>query len=223
MTECAIIGLVFYRIMFAYVFERGSNMAKIIIKRKSSMAGCAQSHNVYLVNTFIGELKNGGVLEVPVDVGIHLLSFNSTMKKLGKNATFNVVVNEPDEVVELKTKFGMSGEYEVEYDDNRPHIPVGVNAINNQVQDVDLSNDKIANQNIVAQSSGVNCPRCGSYDIVPISEVSTTGKDFKAGDACCGYMLCGPLGLLCGATGKGKQTTTTTYWMCKGCGNKFQV
>ena len=38
-------------------------MAKIIIRRKSSMAGCAQNHNVYLVNTFIGELKNGGILE----------------------------------------------------------------------------------------------------------------------------------------------------------------
>jgi hypothetical protein len=49
-------------------------MAKIIIRRKSSMAGCAQSHNVYLLNTFVGELKNGGVLEIPVEVGTHMLS-----------------------------------------------------------------------------------------------------------------------------------------------------
>ena len=83
-------------------------MAKIIIRRKSSMAGCAQNHNVYLLNTFVGELKNGGVLEIPVEVGTHMLSFNSTMKKYGKNATFNAVVNEPDEVVELKTKFFLS-------------------------------------------------------------------------------------------------------------------
>lgn len=198
-------------------------MAKIIIRRKSSMAGCAQNHNVYLLNTFVGELKNGGVLEIPVEVGTHMLSFNSTMKKLGKNATFNAVVNEPDEVVELKTKFGMSGEYEVEYADNKPHIPVGVNAINNQVQNTDSSENKSENQSIATQPSGLHCPRCGSHDIMPVSEVSTKGKDFKAGDACCGYMLCGPLGLLCGATGKGKQTTTNTYWMCKGCGNKFQV
>ena len=122
-------------------------MAKIIIRRKSSMAGCAQNHNVYLLNTFVGELKNGGVLEIPVEVGTHILSFNSTMKKFGKNATFNAVVNEPDEIVELKTKFGMSGEYEVEYADNKPHIPVGVNATNNQTQSTDLSENKFENQN----------------------------------------------------------------------------
>ncbi len=198
-------------------------MAKIIIRRKSSMGGCAQNHNVYLLNTFVGELKNGGVLEVPVEVGTHMLSFNSTMKKLGKNATFNVVVNEPDEVVELQTKFAMSGEYVVEYADNKPHIPVGVNAANNQPQNINSSENKAENQNIVTQQSGLHCPRCGSHDIMPVTETSTKGKDFNAGDACCGYMLCGPLGLLCGATGKGKQTQSTTYWMCKGCGNKFKV
>lgn len=198
-------------------------MAKIIIKRKSSFAGCAQNHDVYLLNTFVGNLKNGGILEIPVDVGTHMLSFNSTMKRLGKNVTFNVVVNEPDEIVELKTKFGMSGEYEVEYADNKPHIPTGVNVTNTQAQNIDASNDKTENANIVKQQTGIHCPRCGSYDIMPVSEVSTKGKDFNASDACCGYLLCGPLGLLCGATGKGKQTTTTTYWMCKGCGNKFQA
>lgn len=199
-------------------------MATIIIKRKSSFSGSAQNHNVYLLNTFVGELKNGGVLEIPVEVGTHMLSFNSTMKRFGKNATFNVVVNEPDEVVELKTKFGMSGEYEVEYADNKPHIPVGANAANTPVQNVDNNNSQTENTNTVTtQKTGLHCPRCGSYDIMPVSEVSTKGKDFNASDACCGFLLCGPLGLLCGATGKGKQTTTTTYWMCKGCGNKFQA
>ncbi len=198
-------------------------MATIIIKRKSSMAGSAQNHNVYLLNTFVGELKNGGVLKIPVEVGTHMLSFNSTMKRFGKNATFNVVVNEPDEIVELKTKFGMSGEYEVEYADNKPHIPVGANATNTPIPNIDNNNAQTENTNIVTQKSGLHCPRCGSYDIMPVSEVSTKGKDFNASDACCGFLLCGPLGLLCGATGKGKQTTTTTYWMCKGCGNKFQA
>lgn len=198
-------------------------MATIIIKRKSSMMGCAQNHNVYLLNTFVGELKNGGVLEVPVEVGTHILSFNSTMKKLGKNATFNVVVNEPNEIIELKTYFDMNGNYAVKYADNKPHIPVGINATNTTTQNVDTLNEKVENTNVVSQSSGFHCPRCGSHDILPVSEVSTTGKDFKAGDACCGFLMCGPLGLLCGATGKGKQTTTNTYWMCKGCGNKFQA
>lgn len=198
-------------------------MATIIIRRNSSMIGCAQTHNVYILNTFIGELKSGGVLEIPVEVGTHMLSFNSTMKVLGKNATFNAVVNEPDEVVELKTKFGASGEYEVKYADNRPHIPVGINAVTEPVCDVSVSEHKIDKSSSAKQSTGLHCPHCGSHDIMPVSEVSTKGKDFKAGDACCGFMLLGPIGLLCGATGKGKQTTTTTYWMCKGCGNKFKV
>ncbi len=198
-------------------------MAIIIIKRKSSMIGCAQNHNVYLLNTFVGELKNGGVLEIPVEVGTHTISFNSTMKKFGINATFNVVVNEPDEVVELKTRFGYNNNYVVEYADNKPHIPTGVNVVSSQAQKVITPNEQTENTNVVAQSSGLHCPRCGSHDILPVSEVSTKGKDFNASDACCGFLLCGPLGLLCGATGKGKQTTTTTYWMCKGCGNKFQA
>ena len=198
-------------------------MAKIIIRRKSSLLGGAQSHNVYIFNTFVGELKNGGVIEIPVEVGTHMLSFNSTMKKFGKNATFNVVVNDPNEVVELKTKFGMSGEYEVEYADNKPHIPVGVNSTRDQTQNENLAISNTINQDISLGQQGMHCPLCGSYDIIPVTEITTKGKDFNAGNACCGYMLCGPLGLLCGATGKGKQTQSTTYWMCKGCGNKFKV
>ena len=72
-------------------------------------------------------------------------------------------------------------------------------------------------------SSSICCHKCGSDNIVPITEVETKGKDFKADDACCGFLLCGPIGLLCGALGKGKQTTSTTYWICKNCGNKFKA
>ena len=198
-------------------------MATIIIKRKSSVLGCAQSHNVYLLNTFVGELKNGDTLEVPTEIGTHILSFMSTMKMGGKNATFNVVVNEPNEVVEIETNFAMSGEYEVRYSDNKPHIPVGENAINNQAQNTEKPNEGIESPKIVKEASGIRCPRCGGHDVMPVSEVHTTGKDFSAGDACCGYICFGPIGLMCGALGKGKQTYTSTYWMCKGCGNKFQV
>lgn len=179
---------------------------------------------MFLLNDYIGELGSGGVLEVDAEVGMHLLSFNrSTLKKIGKDTTFTVVVNESDEIVELYTSFDADGNYIVKYADNKPHIPVGVNAINNQPQNIGGYKDNTEDTAIVTQAPGIRCPRCGSHDIMPVSEVSTKGKDFNTGDACCGYMLCGPLGLLCGATGKGKQTTTTTYWMCKGCGNKFKV
>ncbi len=197
-------------------------MAKIIIKRKSSMGGALCNHDVYLLNKYIGTLENGGTLEIPVDVGSHTLTFAS--KRIsGKDAEFNVVVNEEEEIVEIRTRFNMSGQYIVEYADNKPHIPTfhRPEPAANPGTSAELT-DPQANA-AVQTPSGIRCPRCGSYDIFPVSEVSTKGKDFNAGNACCGLMLCGPLGLLFGSTGKGKQTITTTYWMCKGCGHKFKA
>lgn len=105
-------------------------MAKIIIKRKKSMLGCLQNHDVYLNDTFAGELKNGGTLEILVKTGSYRLSFNSKMKRMGKNATFTVAINDIDEVVELKTKFAMSGEYVVENADKKPHNHLTANTSN---------------------------------------------------------------------------------------------
>lgn len=68
----------------------------------------------------------------------------------------------------------------------------------------------------------LQCPRCGNTNCMPIVETNTHGKDFSAGKGCCGYVLLGPFGILCGACGGGKQTNSTTYWMCSNCGNKFQ-
>lgn len=179
-------------------------MATIVINRKSSMVGSGQSHNVYLMNTFIGELKNGGTLEIPVDVGTYTLYFNSTFKiqKLRSNATIQVAVNEPNEYIELVAQFGTNGEFQV-YSKAPLHMP----------------NDTYT----PLHQRGISCPKCLSNDIMPVSEVKTTGKDFNAKNACCGYLMCGPLGLLCGATGKGKQTITNVCWVCKNCGHKFQV
>lgn len=70
--------------------------------------------------------------------------------------------------------------------------------------------------------NGIICPRCGSMGCSPIVETNTSGKDFSAGKGCCGFALLGPLGILCGACGKGKQTNSTMYWVCSNCGNKFQ-
>jgi len=66
------------------------------------------------------------------------------------------------------------------------------------------------------------CPICGSTNCTPIVETSSSGSDFSASKGCCGYIMLGPIGLLCGACGGGKQTRSTTYWMCSNCGNKFQ-
>lgn len=84
-------------------------MAVIIVKQESSFWGFTVGHDVYLntLDHFVGQLKNGGVLEIPVEVGTHTLSFRAFY---GKKSTpeditvFHVIVNEPHEVVELKMK-----------------------------------------------------------------------------------------------------------------------
>lgn len=67
------------------------------------------------------------------------------------------------------------------------------------------------------------CQKCGSDKCQVINEVNTSGKDFSAGKGCCGAVLLGPIGILCGACGKGKKTTNTNYWVCNNCGAKFKV
>lgn len=65
----------------------------------------------------------------------------------------------------------------------------------------------------------IKCPKCGSDSITLVS--NTQKKGFSSGNACCGYFLLGPIGVLCGSLGANK-TSTTEYWVCGGCGNKFQ-
>jgi len=77
-----------------------------------------------------------------------------------------------------------------------------------------------AMSNIYNHSQSVmQCPRCGGTNIQYVTESDSQGFGF--GKGCCGYILFGPLGLLCGLCGMGKGTTYT-YWICKNCGNKFQ-
>ncbi|MBQ2938438.1 MAG: hypothetical protein IJE05_06155 [Clostridia bacterium] len=69
----------------------------------------------------------------------------------------------------------------------------------------------------------MKCPKCGENNSQIINEVTTTGKDFSAGKGCCGAILMGPIGILCGACGEGKQTHNNQYWVCNNCGNKWRT
>ncbi len=69
----------------------------------------------------------------------------------------------------------------------------------------------------------MECPKCGSTNLQVITETSTKGKDFSAGKGCLGTIILGPIGLLCGACGKGKQVKTKNYWVCSECGHKFKA
>lgn len=68
------------------------------------------------------------------------------------------------------------------------------------------------NPNEIYQDQQIKCPKCGS------PEFSIQKEGFQAGSACCGAILAGPLGLLCGAKGSNKLNRH-----CLRCGHKWSV
>ena len=61
------------------------------------------------------------------------------------------------------------------------------------------------------------CPKCGSANVQFSTKVS--GHGYSGADGCCGFLIFGPLGLLCGSCGSGIKTEE--FWICNECGNKF--
>ena len=62
----------------------------------------------------------------------------------------------------------------------------------------------------------VRCPNCGSANVQFVTYQASS--NFDKGDACCGYLLCGPIGLLFGAKDK---TEAKTVRKCKKCEHEF--
>ena len=67
------------------------------------------------------------------------------------------------------------------------------------------------------------CPRCKNDGCQIITETKSTGKDFSAGKGCCGAILFGPIGILCGVCGEGRKISSASYWICSSCGHKFKA
>lgn len=64
----------------------------------------------------------------------------------------------------------------------------------------------------------IRCPKCGSDRVQYVA--STDYKKGSVSKGCCGYIIFGPIGLLCGLCGSG--STTKKYWVCHNCGCEFQ-
>lgn len=70
----------------------------------------------------------------------------------------------------------------------------------------------------------MRCPTCGSENCHIIEESETKQKGYGVCSGICGYLLMGPIGILCGLCGMGEgKTTRKAYWVCQGCGKKFRV
>lgn len=67
------------------------------------------------------------------------------------------------------------------------------------------------------------CPKCGVNNSTIINETTTKGKNFSGGKGCLGWLFFGPLGILCGACGKGKQIKNQQFFICNNCGHKWEV
>lgn len=67
----------------------------------------------------------------------------------------------------------------------------------------------------------MRCPNCGSDSITSIIDKNTTNKNFDGTGACCGILLFGWPGLLCGLCDTGSKTETKTTNICNNCGRRF--
>lgn len=78
---------------------------------------------------------------------------------------------------------------------------------------------------VTQQGQTLRCPVCNSEDLLSVTESETVVKGGGYGimNGCCGYILLGPLGFLCGLCGREPQTKVTNHqlWFCKTCGHKF--
>jgi DNA-directed RNA polymerase subunit RPC12/RpoP len=77
----------------------------------------------------------------------------------------------------------------------------------------DLQNGNVANtsQSEAQPANMLRCPKCGS------SNIFVAKKGYSASNGCCGAVMFGPLGLLCGASGANKLEKT-----CLDCKKKFK-
>lgn len=68
------------------------------------------------------------------------------------------------------------------------------------------------------------CPFCGADSCQPMQKTTTetTTKGYGWGSGCCGMLLLGPFGLLCGLCGASSKSKTSSelWWTCLKCGKQ---
>ena len=85
---------------------------KIVIKRVSAIIACGKTYKLELDGVIVGKLKNGGMIEIPIDVGKHILRFIA----FGKcEKSINIIISEETETIHINTKISnISGNIELQ-------------------------------------------------------------------------------------------------------------
>lgn len=71
--------------------------------------------------------------------------------------------------------------------------------------------------------TGKRCPKCGGRNCQLISETDYRSGIYGFGKGCCGYILFGLPGLICGLCGMESKSKTRSYWVCPDCDYKFRA
>ena len=66
----------------------------------------------------------------------------------------------------------------------------------------------------------MKCPFCKEDNCRMIKEFTRKGGEFNKSRAFWGFIILGPVGLLCGKCGNKKEIVNTNYWFCNNCGKK---
>ena len=72
-------------------------------------------------------------------------------------------------------------------------------------------------------SYGGVCPKCGTRGCQQITETKYRDGGYGIFSGICGYLILGPIGLLCGLCGHSDKYRTKSYWVCPNCGKRFKL
>ncbi len=140
-----------------------------------------------------------------------LLAFNLIVAIFGNLGLQTALVSAISPIINIGITYAVLSKYG---GNNLPQISGKFDSLSSKNNTAEIGSD-------FNGSPGVCCPKCGGKNLQAVSESNTTGGGYGAGKGCCGYILLGPLGLLCGACGSKAKTTTKTFFVCMDCGHKF--
>lgn len=70
---------------------------------------------------------------------------------------------------------------------------------------------------------GAVCTKCGCGGCQTVTQTKYKDGGYGVGSGICGYLILGPIGLLCGLCGRKSKFKSKTYWICPSCGKKFTL